>query len=146
MYLCANATAIVIVFTYTYIVGSESVEHVVRQAGEKVNHKPGFNIVALDNSRIRDHLTARSNEGRVEIEQNIYGKYNIYDTVCLFMIIMKLEKLVSFFHICLHSKKCHRQAISCVCLYCSYLSTMRSILSSVVLFRKATLYGTMIAV
>lgn len=59
----------------------ESVDNVVRQAGEQVYHKPGLEIVHPDQFRIGDDLTSGPDKRGVEVKHDVHQEDDVHDTV-----------------------------------------------------------------
>lgn len=67
---------------YTYVGCSlERVDDVIRQTGEQINDKPSFKIVHSNDFRVRYDLATRSDECRMEIQNDIDEKYDVYNPV-----------------------------------------------------------------
>lgn len=59
----------------------ESIDDVVRQAGEQVYDKPGLEIIHTYQLRVGDDLASRPDEGSVEVEHDVYQEDDVHNTV-----------------------------------------------------------------
>lgn len=59
----------------------ESIDDVVRQAGEQVYHKPGLEIVHPDQLGIGDNLASWPDESGVEVEHDVHQEDDVHDAV-----------------------------------------------------------------
>ena len=66
----------------TYIINMlECIEDIIRQAREKINHKPAFQVVHTYYLWVRDDFSRRPDKRGVEIEDYIDEKDNVHDTI-----------------------------------------------------------------
>lgn len=72
--------ALRVTLTYIFIV-VKGVENIVREARQEVYQKPRFEIVHSYYLRVRHHLAAGPNEGRVEVEHDIDEEDHVHDRV-----------------------------------------------------------------
>ena len=66
--------------THIFVV-IEGVEHVVGQAGEEVDDKPRLEVVHADDLGVADHLSARTHERRVEVENDVDEEDDVHNGV-----------------------------------------------------------------
>lgn len=66
--------------TYIFVV-IECVKHVIRQTAEEVYDEPTFEVIRADDFRVGDHFASGSDEGRVEIENDIYEEDDVDDGI-----------------------------------------------------------------
>lgn len=59
----------------------EDIEYVVGKTGQKINDKPGFQIVLSYYTRFADNFPARTHESGVKVQHDINKKDNIHDRI-----------------------------------------------------------------
>jgi len=59
----------------------ESVEDIVRQAGEEIDDEPALEVVHADNFRVRDHFATGTNKSGVEIKDNVDEEDDVDDGI-----------------------------------------------------------------
>lgn len=59
----------------------ECIEHVVRKAREKIDEKPGLQIIHTYDLGLGHDLTARANESGVKVEDNVNEEDDVYNGV-----------------------------------------------------------------
>lgn len=59
----------------------KGVDDIIRQAGQQVNYKPGLDVVHSDELGIGDDLTSWTDEGSVEVENNVDKEDDVHNTV-----------------------------------------------------------------
>lgn len=59
----------------------KSVDDVIRQTGQKVDHEPRLQVVHADKFGVRDHFPRWPDKGGVKIQNNVHQKDDIHDAV-----------------------------------------------------------------
>jgi len=67
--------------THLLVMKLEGVDQVVRQARKQVNDEPGLKIVETNHSRVGDDLAGRTDERRVEVDENVDEEDDVDDGV-----------------------------------------------------------------
>lgn len=59
----------------------KSVDDIIWQTGQKVNHKPRLQVVHADEFGVGNHLPSWPNKGGVKIQHNVHQKDDIHDAI-----------------------------------------------------------------
>lgn len=59
----------------------EGVDDIIRQTGQQVNHKPGFQVIHANEFRVRYHFPGRSHESGMKVQHNVHQKDHIHNAV-----------------------------------------------------------------